>query len=317
MKTISKLFHLAYLLLFLLINTSFSLEFNSTKCIQNSFNVALNDTEVVKKSVKLTFSINVNIQIENEQEYISKCFKSILITYKASNSTKNESNEIKVGNKTTQVILLSHLSYLTTYEFNVRYKQYVNEEESLNATEVIVDIDDLMKVNINTCFSEPEHPKLSLPVIEKDGSIYYEWERSLANDAPYVCYYNLTIADFTHNNLKTLITNETSYRTKPSDDLHFYISAVNSAECFIKDYSFANECKISKLQSNIYVSSVKKGNKPTWWIVSSVNFESLIYSLSTTTQTATTIKNNSNNIFGSYLCMIICLILSEFVIGKV
>ena len=90
MKTISKLFHLAYLLLFLLINTSFSLEFNSTKCIQNSFNVALNDTEVVKKSVKLTFSINVNIQIENEQEYISKCFKSILITYKASNSTKNE-----------------------------------------------------------------------------------------------------------------------------------------------------------------------------------------------------------------------------------
>jgi hypothetical protein len=310
MKIISKFFVLASFLA--LVNNSISLD---QKCIQNSFDVVLNETEVVKKSVKLTFFIKVNIEVENSQEYISSCFKSILISYKPIDSTKYESNEIRVGNKTTQIILLSYLSYLTTYEFNVSYKQYVNEEESqLNNTEVIVEIDNLSNLKISTCFSEPEHPILQTPIIEKDGSIYYQWKRSPANDAPYVCYYNLTIADFSHNNLTSLILNETSYKTRPSDDLHFYISAVNSIECYINYNAYANECKISKLQSNIYVSIIKKNNEPTWRIISSINLSELIYSLSTTTQSTTTVKNNSKNMFGSYLHIFNCILFSGLLV---
>jgi hypothetical protein len=255
----------------------------------------LNNSETIQKYIRLTIEIKVvKIDVKDQADYANKCFKSIVIRHRMLNTTQFQSNTINMEtNKLVYNITLANLHYLTEYLFEIDHIQYIDSDTGNRSS---VTVPGPRGLKFSTCFSRPEHPNVETFLNKQDGSIRFKLTPSQANDAPYNCYYDITVADFSKNILTGSTSNETEFKTGPSDNIGVYFRSVNDLDCYLEEFPFASECRNTKFASNVYVvNSRRLANGSwslTWKIIPSIDTNALIQALSSTTKYMETSTRN-------------------------
>lgn len=225
-------------------------------CIEKSFDINLKTslTDVDKQNVKFFYTIVVSSALgtSDKEQYATKCFKSVIFKYRAGQI--EGVTEKEYTNKLDQFVEIENLNYLTSYQFDISYKQVSNDGK-----ELIVNLDSLKNLKVNTCFGVPDQPANVTNLVALDGSILFSWTKPANIAAPYLCYYLISIRDLTTNTVTNIPTQTTQYIVQPGDrknNLRFDLSTYNEINCFEKEYSFAKDCKVNKTSSSIYSYSI-------------------------------------------------------------
>jgi hypothetical protein len=237
------------------------------KCVENSFDIIINDKIVEYTNIRLNYEIRIlNNQSSinnNKLEYAAKCLKSIIIKYNRqtvifkSPSLGVKQIEIKFDLKLKSSIGIGNLDYLKQYSFELAYKQL----NSLNE-EVIINLNKERNFHVSTCFGRPGMPENLQCKLTRDDNVLCEWQRSQNVNSPDVCYYELLIDEYNGKNLIKYETNEKRFLFDGSKykNFTFFLSAINDAKCYLTFYPIVKECKYERVSSKYYTVNIQIDN---------------------------------------------------------
>ena len=246
------------------------------KCVDNSFDIVINDKPIVEyTNIRINYEIHVllnkNVNID-KLEYASKCLKSIIFKYNRQSlifksTTTPKQIEIKFDLKLKSSIGIGNLDYLKEYSFELAYKQLNSQNE-----EVVVNLNEKSRnFHITTCFGRPGMPEnLQCKSLRDEDTILCEWQRSQNVNSPDICYYEIVIAELNDMNNgskheKKMVKHETNENkflidTKKHKNITFFLSAINDAKCYLTFYPAVKECKYERVASKYYTVNIQLDN---------------------------------------------------------
>jgi hypothetical protein len=232
------------------------------QCMEKSFEITLNPnlTDLNSKSITIFYTITISkdIQAKNATDYVSRCVKSIIFKYRPINSNMNTILiEKPFDNNLNSSFTLSNLTFLTMYMIDISFRQVVQYTNC----EITMELEKMKNIFLNTCFGRPSIPlnlKTSLSIsgqvfnssfIQSQTNFKLTWDQPEELNSPSLGYYQIVLADFALGNLTVVQVTQSEFNFLASNNVSFYVAAVNDAACFIDTSPFVSNCNNNKQMS--------------------------------------------------------------------